>query len=626
MKKTTITFLAAGLLIVSGLKAQTVQEGISHLNAGRIKSATNTFEKLLAVNPNNIEANYWLGQSYLETDEIAGARIKSARGLYEKALQSSANAPLLLVGLGHIELLENKTSDARQKFETALTMTKTKKGDDPAILTAVGRANVDAKSGDYPYAVQKLLAVTDKGEKNPDAYVMLGNAYRKAGQGSGGGDAFSSYKKALELNPNFALASLRLAKLFESQKNWELVLQYLNDAVTKDSKFTLAFYDLFYYYFYRAKFPEAEEQLKKYIESKLPESDIQDEYLYAQLGWARKDFDGAVTKAEHVVSIMKDNTKPKVYRLLADAYFQKGELLSKIGDSLSKKGDSINAKNNYVNAKVNYTKAKKYSDEFFAKKNPEDVILPDYEIKAAVESKTGGTPDQIYNTYMAGVALDTTVDAKLGFIKKGVAYFKENKIRNKEGDLLQKLIELKPKPTINDYFDLTLARYFTPEYGRSRVEALRMIEKYPDQVYGYEWAFNASNIMDSVKKDSIAVPDALKLYEFAQKDTAKFKKQYLTAVKFLGAYYINQAKDKDKSLEFFTKWLEADPANAVTIQTYIDQIKKMPARAPAVAPKGNAVPPVVTPAKPTTAVKTTVKAPVKSKTTTTPKKPVVVKK
>jgi tetratricopeptide (TPR) repeat protein len=582
MKKTTMTILAAGLLIVSGLKAQTVQEGISHLNAGRVKTATGIFDKILAVNPNNIEATYWLGQSYLDLEEIAGARIKSARGIYEKGLQSSANAPLLLVGLGHVELLENKTSDARQKFETALTMTKTKKGDDPAILAAVGRANVDAKTGDYNYAVEKLKALTDKGEKNPDAFVMLGNAYRKAGNGSGGGDAFASYKKALEMNSGYALASLRLAKLFESQKNWELVLQYLNEAVTKDPKFTAAYYDLFYYYFFRAKFPEAEDQLKKYIDSKLPDSDIQDQYLYAQLCWARKDFDCAITKAQSVVTAMGALTKPKVYRLLADAYYQKGD----------------------------YANAKKYSDEFFAKKNPEDVILPDYEIKADVLSKTGGTPEDIMNAYMAGFALDTTVEAKVGFLKKGAVYFKANKIRDKEGDLVQKIIDLKPKPTINDYFDLTLARYFSGDYARSRSAATVMIEKYADQPYGYEWKFNSSMAVDTVKKDSIAVPDALELYGFAQKDTAKYKKQYLSAVKFLGAYYINQAKDKEKSLEYFTKWLEADSANAETIQGYIDQIKKMPATKPSAAtPSGNPMPkkPVASqPAAKTTKKTTTV--------------------
>ena len=596
MKKITITFLAVGLLFVSGLKAQSIPEGVNHLNSGRVNSAIKNFEKMLALNPNNIEAIYWLGQSYLDLDEIAGARIKSTRELYEKGLQTTVNAPLLLVGMGHVELLENKTTDARQHFETALTMTRTKKGDDQSILVAVGRANVDAKAGDYNYAIEKLKAAADKGEKNPEIFLQLGNAYRKAGQGNGGGAAFESYKKALELSPNFAIASLRLAKLFESQKNWELVLQYLNEATTKDAKFTTAYYDLFYYYFYRGKFPEAEEYLKKYIDSKLPESDIQDQFLYGQLCYARKDFDCAISKGEAVVASTGQNTKPKVYRMLAYAYFDKKD----------------------------YTNAKKFSDDFFVKKNPDDYKSNDHKLRADIMSQTGGSPEEIYVNYIQGADLDTTIADKIDFLKKGVAYFKERKIRDKEALLLQKIIDIKAKPTINDYFDLTLAHYFTPNYVKSRETALLMRDtKFPDQVYGYDWAYNVSILVDTVKKDSIALPDALKLYEFSQKDTAKFRKQYINSVRYLAAYYINVAKDKDKSLEFFTKWLEVDPANSPTIQPIIDQIKKMQTK-PAVPPRGNVTPEV--PVKTTSTVKTPPATTKKPKTTTTVKKPVVVKK
>ncbi len=584
MKKITITFLAAGLLLVSGLKAQTIQEGMSHLYADRFKSAIGVFEKLLATNPNNIEATYWLGQTYFDMDDNA-----KARQLYEKALATNGSAPLILVGLGHADLHDNKTSDARQKFEAAITAaTNGKKGTDGGVLTAIGRANVDAKAGDPAYAVQKLQMAADKGDKNTETLLQLGNAYRKANPGQGGGQAFETYKKALQLNQSFAVANLRLAALFESQKNWELVLQYLNDAIKNDSKFAPAYYELFYYYFYRAKFPEAEGQLTNYIANS--DKEPQHEFLYAQLCWARKDFDCAITKAQSVIAAMGTFTKPRVYRLMADSYYQKGD----------------------------FANAKKYSDEFFAKKkNPEDIILPDFEIKADVLSKTGGTPDEILNAYLAGIKLDTTGEAKIGFLKKGIAYFKTNKIRDKEGDLVQKIIDLKPKPSINDYFDLTLARYFSQDYARSRATALVMIEKYPDQVYGYEWAFNTSQISDSVRQDSIAVPDAIKLYEFSAKDTVKFRKQYISPVRYLAAYYINKAKDKEKSLEFFTKWLEVDAANATTIQQYIDQIKKMPSKPAAVSPNGNPAPPK------SPAIKSTKK---KTKTTGSTNQTVVTKK
>ena len=556
MKKTTITLLATGLLLITGLKAQTIQDGMNHLNAQRYKNALDVFQKLLAVNPNNIDAIYWEGQTFLQSEEIMASRITSARQLYEKALQTTNQAPLIQVGMGHVELLENKTNEARQHFETALTMTRnSKKGDDPDIETAIGRAINDSKTGDYNYAVTLLKDAATKDPKNTETLLQLGNAYRKAGQGTGGGPAYQTYMLALQVNPNFAVASLRLAQLFESQKNWDLVLQYLNESVSKDPKFTAGYYELFYFYFYRSKFPEAEEQLKKFIDSKLPDIDIQDQYLYAQLCWAKKDFDCAVSKAESVVSALGSNTKPKVYRLLADAYYNK----------------------------TDYANAKKYTDLFMQKKV--DPILPDYEIRALILGKVGGTPDEVYNTYMEGITLDTTLDAKLGFLKKGAAFFKENNQRDKEAQIIEKILVMKPKPIINDYYDLTLAYYFTPNYAKSREAALVMRDKYPDQMFGYDWAFKNSSLIDTVKRDSIAVPDALKLYDFSLTDTTKYKKQYINSVRYLAGYYINTAKDKDKALDFFGKWRDADTANAVTIQGYMDQIKKMTPTKPA-TPKG----------------------------------------
>jgi tetratricopeptide (TPR) repeat protein len=190
-------------------------------------------------------------------------------------LQTTNGAPLIKVGMGHIELLADKPDEARRHFDEALTMTRTRKGDDPVIATAIGRAITDAKTADHKYAVKLLEDAAIKDPKNTETLLQLGNAYRKAGEGSGGGAAFQTYKKALEVNPGFAMASFRLAKLFESQKNTDLVMQYLNEAIAKDTKFTLAYYELFYYYFYRGKFDDAEGYLQKYID-RTPETDIQD--------------------------------------------------------------------------------------------------------------------------------------------------------------------------------------------------------------------------------------------------------------------------------------------------------------------------------------------------------------
>ncbi len=252
----------------------------------------------------------------------------AARQLYEKALVENSNSPLLLAGMGHVKLLDNKDIDAKKYFDEALKKSRTNTGDDPLAQTAIGRAIVDSKTGDFKYAIDILLAATAKDPKNTETLLQLGNAYRKADPGKGGSDAYVYYTKALEVNPVFAPASLRLAKLFETQKNWEIFLKNLNDAIKRDPTFSAAYYELFWYYFTRRDFTGAENQLKKYIESKLPFTDIDDEYLGAQLCYAKTEYDCAILKGNKVLNEIGLKTKLKVYKLLAYAYFGKGDYIN----------------------------------------------------------------------------------------------------------------------------------------------------------------------------------------------------------------------------------------------------------------------------------------------------------
>jgi len=554
MKKTTISLFLSGMLFVSGLKAQTIQEGMNHLYADRFKTAESVFQKILATNPNNIEAIYWLGQVYFDMDNNA-----AARQLYEKSLQTNGNAPLLLVGLGHADLLDNKPADARMKFEQAITASRGKKGDDPVVLTAIGRANVDAKAGDPQYAVDKLKIAAEKDPRNTETLLQLGNAYRKARPGEGGSDAFATYKRALEVNPAFAVAAVRLAKIFQSQRNSEEVLKYLNEAVSRDPKFTLGYYELFYYNFFRQKYPEAEDYLKKYIESKLPETDIQDEFLYGQLCWVKKDFDCAIAKGEAVIRAKGDQTKPRVYKLLADASFEKGD----------------------------YSSAKRYVDLYFAKEKPEDLIAFDYKLKASVLAKTGGQPREVYQTYIQGVALDTTLTGKLDFLKEGAEFFKtlgDSVSRNLEGDLRTEILKIKPNPGQRDHFDAGLAYYQGKNYERSLQIFRTYAEKWPEEVFGHQWIFNNYRAQDSTMEKGLAVEPAKKYLEFLERDTVKYRTNIISTAGYLAQYYANIAKDRENALVYLRKMLAMDPNNE-TIKKYIADMEK-PAR-PSTPPKSN---------------------------------------
>ncbi|MBC7947685.1 MAG: hypothetical protein H7Y42_07380 [Chitinophagaceae bacterium] len=543
MKKLLMTFLVAGVLSGTVVQAQSLQDGVNDIYAERYKGAKATFEKLLAANPNNIDATYWLGQALIGAEDIAGAR-----NVYSKALMASANAPLLIVGMGQVELLENKPNEARQRFEAAITMTRGKKGDDPAILNAVGRAIVNTyndkeKKGDINYAVEKLEAAVARDDKNAEIFLNMGNAYREARPGEGGGKAFENYNKAIAVNPNFAPPYYRLAKLFESQKNWELFEKYLNDALAKDARYAPAYYDLYYYKLGRLDFTAAKDMAAKYIANSDP--DPQAEHFIAQTLWAEKKYDEAINLSKSIMSKSGDQTKARSYILLADAHLAKADTLG----------------------------AKQYIDQYFTKAKPDEISAVHYRIRADIYSAVPGQEDVVFNSYLEGVKADTILENRIDLVKKGAAFFKARKQYDKESQLQQMLLDLKPNPTLTDMFGAGLSYYFAGNYVKSRDIFVQVKAKFPAEVYGYEWVFNNSRAVDTVKKDSIAVPDALSLIEFAQKDSVKFKKQLMNAAGFLVNYYANDAKDAVKALEYVNRMIALDPTNE-SLKPIKDQLEK----------------------------------------------------
>ena len=75
-------------------------------------------------------------------------------------------------------------------------------------------------------------------------------------------------------------------------------------------------------------------------------------------------------------------------------------------------------------------------------------------MKAAAYSVIPGQEEVVYNAYMEGIKVDTVLENKIELLDKGAAFFKAKGMREKEGDLLAAKAALKPKPSINDLFDI----------------------------------------------------------------------------------------------------------------------------------------------------------------------------
>lgn len=522
MKKSASLFILSAFLTLASF-AQSIQEGIGHLYAERNVSARNTFEKMVASNPNNLEAVYWLGQAHLANDNIA-----AARQVYEKALASNGNAPLVLAGIGHVELAEGKTNEARQHFEQAISLSKGKKGNDPNVLNAIGRANVEVKGGDAAYAIAKLQEAHQLAPANPDIMINLGNAYRQAKEG---GKAVEYYIKASQLAP--ALANYRMARVYETQRNWDIVLEHLNKAIAADPKFAPAYLRMYtYYLLYKNDPATAEQWAQKYVAVADPST--QNDVFKAQALYQQKKYDEAISIAKNAINQAnqsKEKLNAGIYRLMAY--------------SLMATGDT--------------TQAKQYVDELFNKYEADERVAPDYTLKATIYAKEN--PEEVVDIYLAAADEDTSLRNKQLILLEAIDWAKDNNKKIPEGDLRLAFYKLNPNPNPASLFQVGLPYYQGGAYAKADSAFSAYATALPDSIYGHYWSALARAQIDTSLEQGLAVPAFEKALQIAETDKVRYKSQGVQAAGYLAGYYNNIKKDRDTAISYLQKGLEFDPNN-----------------------------------------------------------------
>lgn len=513
------------------------------MNAERYQSAKQVFEKLTASNPNNLEAVYWLGQTLLDQDDVNGAR-----ALYQKTLAANGNAPWVMVGMGHVNLLDGKAAEARQLFDAAIAASKGKKGGDPAILTAVARANVDAysdqkKQGDLDYAIAKLNEAAQQAPNNPDIFVVLGNAYRKKHQG---GDAVLAYRKA----GNYAPALYRIASLYQSQRNWDAVTENLNSAIAADPKFAPAFYDLYDYNLrWKKDFNTAASFAEKY--KSVADQSVENEYLIAQTKFVQNDFQGAIASANKILGGTQ-NPRPRVYRLLAFSY-------------LGAK-DTTNACTN--------------ANQLLQKAKGEDLYGTDYILHAT--SCGRGNPDLMRQDIMTAIQMDSVPARQMETLNDAIENAKANNNKLLEGELRLISYQLR-QPTGKVSPDELISYIAVPLYlGGNYQKADSVSQVYstaaPDSIHGYYWSALSRTAIDTNMQQGLAMPMWEKVLTVAEGNKDRFKSQGVRAATSLAVYNTNIKADRTTALNFVTRGLAFDPANEnlLNIQKVLTQSGKTP--------------------------------------------------
>ncbi len=521
--------LLVSVLSMTTVSAQTIEEGKSQMYYERFKSAKTTFQKLLAANPNNEEAVYWLGQSMILPEGCSAKDLSDAKAMYQSKL-SISNSNLLMAGIGQIELMEGKVQDAKNHFEAAASLSQNK---NIAVLNAIGFANgnPDAKNGDAAYAIQKLtLATQIKKFNDPDVWVNLGDAYRKLGDG---GDAVVSYQSALAINPKYARANFRIGKLYQSQgKSQESIfMEYYNKAISDDPTYSPVYAALFNFY-YETNVTKAAEYFEKWQANS--DIDYKSCYYKAALKYAQGFFMDAISKADECIAAESNNPYPNLFGLKANAF--------------NRLKDSVKAIENY--------------GEYFKRQTADKITSGDYIEYAKNLLKVPGNEAQAGLFVEKAVAMDSIETNKVAYLKSIAQAYETKKNYKEAADWYNKVLKTKKTPGKVDLYNAGY-NYYRGGVNDSAVAFFTAYsQKFPEDIFGYFMTGKASWAIDTTMELGLANSAFEKVIQIGLADTVKFKSQLMTSYKYFVAYSANVKKDKASAIVFIDKILSLDPNDA----------------------------------------------------------------
>ena len=524
------SLLLVVLFIAKMAIAQSLQDGIKYLEYGKNKSAAETLKKLYDANPKDPQTVYWYGQVFLANDDTKGAK-----AIYQKALQDGVNDAWIIVGMGHVEILEGgDINSAKQKFEQAITLSKEVKGknkgkNNPAILDAIGRANADggSKIGDPNYGIEKLKEAATLDVTNADILVNTGINYLKLG-GDQGGEAVKAYMEAASRNPKSPIPSYRIGKIYQSQNNKEMFEQYYNNAIAADPTFPQVYLALYDFYAYK-DVTKARDYIEKYIQ--YADKACETDYFYANYLFIAGKYQESLEKAKALDAGDCKN------------YYRNSLLFAYNYDRL---GDSSQAKN--------------YIEKYLSNTPADKIRNSDYEIAIKIFSKFSGSEDVAVAYIQKAIDADTITNNRVILCNKAADLMGKAKRFADQIKWIQKGVQYKGGSMGEaDYYKLASTAFNGKDYVATMDVAKSYIAAFPDKPQGYFFNVKAAKAIDTGASIGTAVEPILQQNEFFSKDTAKNKKAIFNNLYYLLVYYNDKLKETPKAIETCDKMIALYP-------------------------------------------------------------------
>ena len=544
-------FSLALIASASVAKAQDIKEAKKAIDAEQFQKAKSLLKSIIKAKPSDGEANFVLGNIYLNESVVDSAKI-----YYLNGLEAADKKNLNYIGLGQIDLNEKNAAAAQANFGLATKDMKRKSVDE---FIYIGRAYINSDNPDYTNAIAVLQRALAIEPQNATALLTIGDAYYGANNQN---DAYKAYRDAFTADPTLLRAKMQLGVLLKGAKSYDEAIKSFNEVIALNANYGPVYRELAetYYKWARNKPSTAKVNLQNAITNYEKYLNLTDYSLNSKMRHADflilvKDY----KKLEEVANkmIAEDKVNPRIFRYLGYAAYENG------------------------NADVAIK-----SIEDFMKVPTNKVIGRDYLYLGLSKIKKG--------TNAEGVVDQAAFDAGFADIKKAIEL--EPLVVEELADFGKALFGKKQYTQAAAIFDLGAANTESKNYlddavyygisvyygnaGKTAetrdVAALQKADATFDKVlvasptYDEAYIYKA-RINSLLDKDDLIIKNYT---EYVTKITAKGAeemakpatvKKIIESYNAIGAAYANT--DKAKALEYFNKTLVLDPANSYAQQS-----------------------------------------------------------
>ncbi|WP_051718438.1 tetratricopeptide repeat protein [Hymenobacter sp. IS2118] len=437
--------------------------------------------------------------------------------------RASGTTPFGKIAAGRALLAKGELAPAEVQFDAAAKATKNK---DASVLTMIAQAYGEADLKDMGKS-QAYLTVAQAINKKDEPALMVARGDIFLHSDKGGGEAMTSFDRAITANPSYTQAYYKKGVLNVRSRNFNAARESLNKAIELDPSYAPAYRELADMYYYAGQYDLALSTFQKYTE--LAEKSAATDAQHASFLYLTNKYPESLVEVNKV--LVSDPSNLTMNRL-------KPYLLYETGD---------------------FAAAATAMDSYLAMAPADKVISEDLAYKYKIMSKTGKGAEAV-----AGINELIKKDPTKGCdFQNDLAGIYANQKNYKGAISVYKYKLNKCNGDLTDQFRLATAFSSDKQYVEAdSVYGIINVAK-PTYAPAYLYRAGVNAQRDPEGKQGLAKPHYEKyiaLSKEADAEPAKFREGLVQAYGYLGVYAFQQG-DKPAAKSYFEQVLTLDPAN-----------------------------------------------------------------